>query len=107
VNSFLTLGGHVRCNQCQAKSKRSKQQCRAPAMKGKAVCRTHGGLSRGPTSDAGRQRCAEVKSTHGRETRKARQTRSATLAHIAELEEIGRALGMIAGPKTRGRKPRN
>ena len=48
MNTFLTMGGRIRCIQCKAQSKRTKLQCRAPAMKGKAVCRTHGGLSTGP-----------------------------------------------------------
>ena len=30
---------------CQAKSKRSGRRCKNPAMKGKRVCRLHGGLS--------------------------------------------------------------
>ena len=44
MNTFLTMGGRIRCIQCKAQSKRTKLQCRAPAMKGKAVCRTHGAI---------------------------------------------------------------
>jgi hypothetical protein len=105
MNTFITLGGRVRCNQCQGTSKRSLAQCRAPAMKGKAVCRTHGGLSTGPRTEAGRQRCAQAKTVRGRETRAIRKARSQALAHLAELESLGRALGLIVGSKTRGRQP--
>lgn len=30
--TITTLGGRIQCNQCQAKSKRSKLQCRGPAV---------------------------------------------------------------------------
>jgi len=33
--SFVTAGGLISCTQCQAISKRTKQQCRAPPAKGK------------------------------------------------------------------------
>ena len=39
---ILTLGGRIRCPRCQAKSKRTKQQCRSPAIRGKRVCKVHG-----------------------------------------------------------------
>ncbi|MDA0630613.1 MAG: HGGxSTG domain-containing protein, partial [Proteobacteria bacterium] len=42
-------------------SKRTRKQCGAPAMRGKRVCRFHGGLSTGPKSAEGRARCAAAK----------------------------------------------
>jgi hypothetical protein len=102
---LTTLGGRVVCKRCQAKSKRTKLQCAAPAFKGKSVCKTHGGRSTGPKTEAGRQRCAEAKTIHGRETREARNERSLGLARIAVLREVGFALGFMQGPRTRGRRP--
>ena len=103
--TLTTLGGRVICQRCQAKSKRTKLQCSAPALKGKRVCKTHGGRSTGPKTEAGRQRCAEAKTIHGRETRKTRNERSLGLARIAVLREVGFALGFMSGPRTRGRRP--
>lgn len=103
--TYVIAGGHITCNQCQAMSKRSRQRCKAPAMKDKAVCRTHGGRSTGPKTEAGRQRCAEAKTIHGRETREARTERSLASARLAVLEEVGFALGFMVGGKTRGPKP--
>ena len=103
--NLTTLGGRVTCQRCQAKSKRTKQQCAAPALKGKRVCKTHGGRSTGPKTEIGRQRCADAKTIHGRETRKARTERSIGLAKLAVLEEIGHTLGFMSGTRTRGIKP--
>jgi hypothetical protein len=105
TNQFFTLGGRIQCQQCQAKSKRTKLQCAAPALKGKRVCKTHGGLSRGPTTEAGRQRCAEAKTVHGNETRQARTERSLTSSRLAVLESVGFTLNLLSGTRTRGRKP--
>jgi len=74
-------------------------------MKGKRVCKTHGGRSTGPKTQAGRQSCAEAKTIHGRETRQARTERSLASARLAILEEVGQKLGFINGSRTRGRKP--
>ena len=46
------LNGGIPCDltklpRCQAKSKTSGKQCRQPAMRGKRVCRFHGGKSPG------------------------------------------------------------
>ena len=101
----VTLGGRIQCNQCQAKSKRSGVQCLGPAVKGKKVCRMHGGTSTGPKTQEGRQRCALAKTTHGQETSVARFERSLASARLAVLESVGRALGLLKGPSTRGRKP--
>ena len=102
--TLKTLGGRVTCQRCQAKSKRTKLQCAAPALKGKRVCKTHGGRSTGPKTEAGRQRCAEAKTIHGRETREARTERSLASARLAVLEEVGHKLGFMNGGRTRGRK---
>ena len=102
--TFVTAGGRIRCVQCQAKSKRTKQQCRAPACKGKTKCRFHGGASTGPKTPEGRQRCAEAKTIHGNETRQARSDRAEAMRRLRALEELGHALGIMHGPKMPGRK---
>lgn len=103
--TISTLGGRVICKRCLALSKRTKKQCRAPAMRGKRVCRTHGGSSSGPKTPEGRQRCAEAKTIRGNETRKARSERSLASARLAVLESVGSALNMFTGSRTRGPKP--
>ena len=103
--TILTLGGRITCPRCQAKSKRTKQQCRAPASKGKTWCRFHGGASTGPKTEAGRQRCAEAKTVHGRETRSIRAERSQAIARLSVLEQVGFEIGLMTGSRTRGRKP--
>jgi hypothetical protein len=103
--TLKTLGGRVTCQRCQAKSKRTKLQCSAPALKGKRVCKTHGGRSTGPKTVSGRQRCAQAKTIHGRETREARTERSLASARLAVLEKVGFTLGFMNGKRTLGRKP--
>ena len=103
--TLKTLGGRVTCQRCQAKSKRTKLQCAAPALKGKRVCKTHGGRSTGPKTEAGRQRCAEAKTIHGRENRETRNERSLASARLAVLEAVGHKLRFIYGARTRGVKP--
>jgi len=103
--TFRTAGGRITCLQCNAKSKRTGIQCRAPAAKGKTKCRFHGGASTGPKTEHGRQRCAEAKTIHGNETRKAREERSLTSAKLTLLESVGFELGFMTGTRTRGPKP--
>jgi len=105
MNQFFTLGGKVHCNQCQAQSKHSRTQCKKPAMKGKRVCRTHGGASTGARTEQGRQRCAEARTKTGTETRKARTERAEAMRRLRALEDLGRALGIMRGARTPGRKP--
>lgn len=103
--TFVTAGGRISCTQCQAKSKRTQHQCRAPASKGKTKCRIHGGASTGPKTEQGRQRCAEAKTIHGNETRKARTERALGMRRLRELEKLGYALGLMEGARMPGRKP--
>ena len=64
-------------------------------MRGKRVCRTHGGASTGPKTDAGRAKCAEAKTVHGRETRAKRAAQAVKLRELRVLESVMKAIGMI------------
>ncbi len=88
---FSIAAGRIRCAQCQARSKRTHVQCRAPAMRGKRVCRFHGGLSTGPRTDEGRRRCAAAKTVHGTETRKIRAARP---ENTRRLKALAKQLGV-------------
>ena len=76
ITYMILAGGRICAFRCQALSKRTKLQCGAPAIKGKRVCRIHGGKSTGPTANDGKQKCAEVKTIHGWETREKRRVRA-------------------------------
>jgi len=91
VTLIVIAAGRICCAQCQAQSKRTHQQCRAPAMRGKKVCKFHGGMSTGPKTDEGRAACAAAKAVHGRETRRIRAERSRKLR---ELKALGKLLGV-------------
>ncbi|MDA8913462.1 hypothetical protein N9I66_11170 [Pseudomonadales bacterium] len=92
---ILTLGGRIRCPRCQAKSKRTKRQCRSPAIRGKRVCKVHGGRSTGPRTQQGRNLCADAKTLHGRETRQKRAKRQQALAELKLLERVGKGVGVF------------
>jgi len=70
---LVTAGGRIRTKRCQATSKRTGDQCGAPATKGQRVCRFHGGKSTGPKTAEGRARCAASKTIHGHDTREKRE----------------------------------
>ena len=105
VQTLQTLGGRITCQRCLARSKRTKQQCKAPAIAGRKTCKSHGGRSTGPRTEQGRQRCADAKTIHGRETREARSERSLASARLAVLEAVGFSIGLMTGARTRGAKP--
>jgi hypothetical protein len=54
----------------------------------------------------GRNRIAQANTVHGQETRVAHSNRSMGLARLAELEELGYAIGLLSAPRTRGPKPK-
>jgi hypothetical protein len=84
---FLTLGRRGQYTQCNAKSKPTKQQCKARSIKGKTKCRFHGGRSIGATTADGKARIAAARTTHGRETRALRAERSVKLSEPYEIEQ--------------------
>jgi hypothetical protein len=102
-----TAGGKITCNRCTAKSKRSGEQCKKPALKTSRTqkCQFHGGRSTGPKTEKGRLNIALAKTQHGNETRQAKAERSEKTALLAHLEDIMRITGMTSAPRTRGRKP--
>ena len=95
--NYTTLGGRVACTQCNATSKRTKQQCRNPAIKGKTKCKFHGGRSTGSRTPEGKARQIAANTIHGRETRTIRQERSAKMAELYEIEKEMRSMGMVEG----------
>jgi len=103
--TLKTLGGRITCQRCLARSKRTKQQCKAPAIAGRKTCKSHGGRSTGPRTEQGRAASAAAKTTHGFDTRKARTERSLASARLAVLEAVGHQLGFMSGARTRGPKP--
>jgi len=90
---------------CAAVFKATGQRCAAIALLGKHTCARHGALSTGPKTPEGRQRCAEARTVHGRETTTMRMERSLASARLAVLESVGFGLGLMTGTRTRGRKP--
>ena len=50
MEQYLILArGRIQAQRCQAQSKRHGKQCDSPTIKGKRVCRLHGGPCRSPT----------------------------------------------------------
>ena len=105
ASNLRTAGGRIVCRRCTAKSKRSGEQCKKPAMRGKAVCDFHGGRSTGPKSEAGkaRQRAAVTKT--GAYTKQAAEDRARSIRTLRSLEDAMYVLNMTTMPRTRGRKP--
>ena len=83
-----TAGGKIRCPRCQAMSKRTGEQCGAPAMRGKTKCAYHGGKSTGPKTEPGRQRIVAALTKNGRESRAQRERRALKLRELKELFQI-------------------
>ena len=106
-NIFKTAGGKITCVRCTAKSKRSGEQCKKPALKTSRSqkCEFHGGRSTGPKTEAGkaRQRAAVLKT--GDYTKRAMEDRARSLRLLAGLADAMYVLKMITAPRTRGRKP--
>lgn len=78
--------------QCTAQSKRSGKQCGNYSVKGKKVCKFHGGLSTGPKTEEGRQRIREARTKHGRYSSSSMQKhlefRWLMDSHKQEMEKI-------------------
>jgi len=89
--------------QCSAKFTRTGERCPKPAVRA-GVCSRHGAKSSGPQTLEGRQRCSAARTVHGRDTIAKRKERSIIAARLAVLEEVGFALNLMSGSRTRGRR---
>jgi hypothetical protein len=107
IKFLTTAAGRIKCLRCTALSTRTKLQCGRPALKSSKTqkCGSHGGLSTGPKTAEGRQRIADAKTVHGRDTKAARLERSRGSLRLAQLEDAMHVLGMTSAKRTRGRKP--
>ncbi len=99
-----TAGGRIRCKRCQAKA-RSGLQCAKPAIRGKRVCRTHGGASSGPKTAEGRQKIRDVNWIHGERSARAIKQSRLNSIKLRKLADALRVLGASAGAKIPGRWP--
>jgi hypothetical protein len=103
---LVTAGGKICCRRCKAQSSRTKLQCSKPALKGKAVCGHHGGLSTGPRSKEGKDRIRSAHLKHGGETLEAKAERSAKSLMFKYLLDLGNHVGLFYKQlKTQGRPP--
>lgn len=95
------------CRRCTAISSRTGLQCGRPALTASRTqkCQFHGGRGSGPKTVEGRASIATTNTKHGLDTRSARAERSSAAAKLARLEDAAYLLGIMNGPRTRGRKP--
>lgn len=93
------------CNRCAAVFKATGQRCTSTTLVGRRTCLRHGGASTGPRTQAGKRKCAAVRTVHGQDTIAMRQERSLGSARLAVIESIGFAIGLLRSTKTRGRRP--
>ena len=105
---LLTAGGKITCLRCTAMSKNTRLQCLNPALNVSRTqkCGFHGGKSTGPKTAEGKARIGAAHLTNGNYTKKAQQEFSRTRLALVHLEDIAHVLGVIAAPRTVGRKPK-
>lgn len=110
ASNLRTAGGRIICRRCTAKSKRSGEQCKKPALKTSRTqkCPLHGGRSRGPVTEEGRARSAAANYKTGEYTQAAIDHLDRSRALLRVLEDATHLLGMVPAetPRTRGRPPR-
>jgi ribosomal protein L40E len=107
ISTLITAGGKIICRRCTAKSKRSGEQCKKPALKTSRTqkCQFHGGRSTGPQTEAGKARQRAAVTTYGHHTKEAIEARARSARVLAGLEDALYILRMTDAPRTRGRKP--
>ena len=88
--------GPISVPRCQARSKRSGlQQCGLMAVRGKRVCRVHGGKSTGPRTREGKAAIAAAHLKHGRRAKDHTAMRRAQRDQVRALAVLARACGLI------------
>ena len=102
---LITAGGRITCLRCTAKSNRTGEQCKKPALKVSSTqkCGHHGGR---PHSVKVLQRISEANTLHGQATKEAKLQYTHDSALMHELEDAISVLKMGEGPRIRGPKPK-
>ncbi len=82
---------------CEALNRQTKEQCKNPAAFGCRCCRYHG---------AHLIKCGDQAPNyaHGAYTQENLKQHSKNLAELQMIEQLGFALGVMGGKRTRGRK---
>lgn len=86
--------------QCTAKSKRTGLPCNNPAAYGCKTCRFHGARKNVLSGKA------HPNWIHGKRSKEWMKQNSTQLCELRNLEDLGYAIGMMGGPKIRGKKPK-
>lgn len=106
---LITAGGKIKCLRCRAKSCRTKEQCRNPALKNSRTnkCKWHGGMSTGPRTPEGIKRIQNKHFKHGERAKNSVELASKKSLMFLMLEELGHHVNMFPSnsSRTRGRKP--
>jgi hypothetical protein len=107
VSTLVAGGGKIVCRRCTAKSKRTGEQCKKPALKTSRTqkCEFHGGRSTGPKTAAGKARQRAAVTASGNYTETAIEDKRRGALKLAALEDAMYVLNMTTMPRTRGRKP--
>lgn len=105
VPSIALAGSRITCARCQAKAKRTGEQCKKPALRGRKVCQLHGGRSFGPRTPEGRANSAAANYKTGEFGKASILKADRSRALLRVLEDAAHLLGMVPTntPRTRGR----
>ena len=108
--TMTTAGGRIECARCTARSKRTGNQCKKPALRASRTgkCEFHGGRSRGPVTAEGKARSRAANFRTGEYTKAEIDKADRSRALIRILEDAAHLLDMVPTdtPRTRGRKPK-
>jgi hypothetical protein len=92
------------CVRCQARNRKGAQ-CGKAAIRGKSVCRNHGGLSCGPVSESGKDQVRSAHWVHGRRSQDSTRKNTFAKGRLRQIEDALRLLGAVEGSRLKGRKP--
>jgi hypothetical protein len=96
LRNGATPGDFLAAPRCGART-RAGCSCRQPAMRN-GRCRMHGGLSTGPRTAEGRERCRRARLTHGGYSARVRALRAAARAHSRRVRSLAALMrGRSAG----------
>ena len=80
-------GDYMKAPRCGAKLRKREAFCRCPAMRN-GRCRLHGGLSTGPKTSEGRERCRQAATTHGFYSQRAKLEQRRARMMVRKLREL-------------------